>query len=131
MMTKKARPLSPHLSIYKPQISSVLSIAHRVSGVVNFIGIAFMMWWIFYLAYYGQYFGETIVYQFFTSLFGKATIVLWTFSVFFHMCTGIRHLFWDCGFGFKVETMNKTGWLAVVMAVILTVAAWSIYLGQL
>lgn len=125
-MTKKPKPLSPHLTIYKPQISSVLSIMHRISGVVNFFGVAMLMWWLLYKVYFGLDYSMGAVHDFFNQPFCILILVLWSFSLFFHFCTGIRHLCWDVGLGFDVQTMNRTGWVAVGAALVLTLATWII-----
>lgn len=126
MYVKKERPLSPHITIYKPQLSSILSISHRMSGVFNFLGMLFFLWWVVFLAFATVPYSETMVYMFFQSIFGRLVLLAWTFSLFLHMCTGIRHLFWDMGYGFGVQTMTRTGLFAVAMAVILTAFTWSI-----
>ncbi|AIF81187.1 succinate dehydrogenase cytochrome b-556 subunit [endosymbiont of Acanthamoeba sp. UWC8] len=123
----KVRPLSPHLGIYKPQISSVLSIFHRVSGVALFIGLIGIIWWIIYLPYM-QDPENCIIWKFFAHPAGKAFLMLWSYSLFFHTCTGIRHLFWDFGMGFSIEAMNKSGWLSIVISLILAVVSWIIAL---
>lgn len=127
MTVKKNKPLSPHITIYKPQISSVLSISHRISGVFNFLGMLCFLWWIVFIAYGTIPYSESVVYIFFQSIIGHAVLVAWTFSLFMHMCTGIRHLFWDMGVGFDLKVMNITGWIAVLMALLLTALTWSMY----
>lgn len=124
--TKDKRPLSPHLGIYKPQISSTLSIMHRASGIFNFIGLSVLVWWIVSVTFSTANPMEGIMWNFFTTGFGNLILIGWSFSLFFHFCTGIRHLFWDMGMGFSVSTMNKTGWLAIVMATFLTMLTWFI-----
>lgn len=127
-MTKKRissnRPLSPHLTIYRPQISSVLSILHRISGVVNYLGMVVILWWLTTIAFLPQDPTQTWIWELANCGIGKFIIFCWSFSVFFHLCTGIRHLFWDMGYGFDVKVMEKTGWLAVIMAITLTSIAW-------
>lgn len=124
--SKDKKPLSPHLGIYKPQISSVLSILHRISGIVNFVGLSALVWWIVCVTFSTSNPMEGMVWNFFTTAFGNLILMGWTLSVFFHACTGIRHLFWDAGMGFDVKTMTKTGLFAVGMAFTLTVITWLI-----
>ncbi len=114
-MQQKTRPLSPHLSIYKPQISSVMSILHRITGVANFLGTMVFLWWIiYYISSRGDAdFSPQALLQCWLVV---AFLMGWTYTLWFHLATGIRHLFWDAGFGFKVSTANKTGWLAFLMA---------------
>lgn len=120
----KNRPLSPHLTIYKPQISSILSISHRITGVVNYIGMVVLLWWITSIAFLPQDPTHTWIWELANYWLGKLIIFGWSFSIFFHLCTGIRHLFWDAGLGFDVKVMNRTGILAVFMAIALTCLAW-------
>ena len=122
-MTIKPKPLSPHLGIYKPQISSVLSIMHRISGVALFMGLIFLLWWLVGLAY-GQDPSESIVWPFLTSHYGRIIMMLWSYSLFFHACTGVRHLLWDAGIGFSLRAVNFSGWLAVAVSIFLTIIAW-------
>jgi len=126
-MIKKERPLSPHLGIYKPQITSVLSIMHRISGVVLFIGLIVLLWWFVSLAY-GQDHETTVAWMVLSSPVGKAGIILWSYSMFFHACTGVRHLLWDAGIGFGLRAVTLGGWAAVIISLILTVMAWVIAL---
>lgn len=127
MSTKKPMPLSPHIGIYKPQISSVLSILHRASGVANFFGMLFFLWWVVFLAFATVPYNDTFIYVFFESIFGKAVLFGWTFSLYLHMCGGIRHLFWDMGYGFGVQKMTLTGYISLGAAITLTVITWFIY----
>lgn len=125
MEQQRKRPVSPHISIYKPQISSVLSILHRITGVALTVGSIFIFWWLVAAASgptcYNAFQG------FITSWFGLLIMFGWSWAFFYHLCTGIRHLFWDMGYGFEIETMTKTGWLAVGSSFVLTLAVWSMY----
>lgn len=121
----RKRPLSPHLSIYKPQISSVLSILHRMTGVFLSLGSILIFWWLVAAASgpacYNSFQG------FLGSWFGVLILLGWSWSFFYHLCTGIRHLFWDMGYGFDIDIVNKTGWLAVISSIGLTIAAWIMF----
>ncbi len=123
----KERPLSPHLRIYKPQISSVLSIFHRASGIALFFGLIALVWWIIYLPYMEDP-ENCVVWRFFSMPLGKAFLIFWSYSLFFHFCTGIRHLFWDFGKGFSIKALHISGWSAVVISIILTTVSWFIAL---
>lgn len=125
-MQNKGRPLSPHLTIYKPQISSVLSILHRITGVANFIGLSILVWWFFLLTYKFEGVLQSSFTQFMKSCFGIALLVAFTFSLFLHMFTGIRHLFWDIGKGFSVKVMTITGIFSVISAIFMTAVTWII-----
>ena len=116
---EKQNPLSPHLQIYKWQISSLLSITHRIIGVVNLVGITFICFWVISLM-----FGQTnyeFIKIFLQSFFGKFIMIglCWSFS--FHVLNEIRHLFWDLGYGFDLRISKITGILALVGSFILTV----------
>ncbi len=122
------KPLSPHLSIYKPQISSVLSIMHRITGVVNFIGLVLMSWVLVVVVSSPENPQNGLLWQIFSTNFGLCVLIMWSFSLFVHMSTGVRHLAWDAGYGFELKTMKNTGYAAVFAAVLLTVITWTIIL---
>ncbi len=118
-MQDNKSPLSPHLQIYKWQISSLLSITHRIVGVVNFFAITLICFWSLFLLLGGD--SYEIIYGFFNSFFGKfiAIGLCWTFS--FHILNELRHLFWDLGYGFDLKISKITGVLALVGSFILTI----------
>ena len=118
-MQNKNNPLSPHLQIYKWQISSLLSITHRIVGVVNILAITLICIWVLSLLL-----GESnyeITQVFLKSFFGKFIIVFlcWTFS--FHILNEIRHLVWDMGYGFDLKVAKITGVLAFVGSFVFTI----------
>jgi len=118
-MQNDNNPLSPHLQIYKWQISSLLSITHRIVGVINILAITLICIWTLSLLV-----GENtyeITHLFLKSLFGKFVIVFlcWTFS--FHILNEIRHLIWDMGYGFDLKVTKITGVLAFIGSFILTI----------
>ena len=118
-MQNKNNPLSPHLQIYKWQISSLLSITHRIVGVINILAITLICIWVLSLLL-----GESnyeITQVFLKSFFGKFIIVFlcWTFS--FHILNEIRHLFWDAGYGFDLKIAKITGVLAFVGSFVFTI----------
>ena len=112
-------PLTPHVQIYRWQISSLLSITHRIIGVINLVGITLICFWVISLLF-GQSNYETIKF-FLQSFFGKFFIVglCWSFS--FHVLNEIRHLFWDLGYGFDLKVAKITGALALIGSFVLTV----------
>ena len=118
----KNRPLSPHLQVYKPQMTSMLSILHRMTGMANVIGLLFISWWLV-AATTGSEQYETFI-GFVTSPLGRLMLFGWTFSVIYHMCNGIRHLFWDTGKLFKIKDATKAGYAVVTVAFILTALIW-------
>jgi succinate dehydrogenase / fumarate reductase cytochrome b subunit len=122
IMAQVERPLSPHLQIYKPQISSMLSILHRLTGFALGGGSLLLVWWLVAAAYGPDEFA--VAQGFIASWFGRLILLGFTFSFFYHLCNGVRHLFWDIGKGFEVKTADLTGWLALLSGAVLTVLAW-------
>ena len=121
-MASENRPLSPHLQVYRPQITSVLSILHRMTGVVLAIGALLLTYWLTSAAYGPEAFDRAQ--WFMASWFGRLVLFGLTFSLFYHLCNGIRHLAWDAGWGFELSTLKATGWLVVVASIGLTLLAW-------
>ena len=121
-MTPVPRPLAPHLSIYKPQLTSVLSIGHRTTGVVLSIGTVLLVWWLLAAASGGDPFAAAQ--RFWGSWFGMLLLFGWTFSLFFHLCNGIRHLVWDAGWGFDLAHTYVSGWVVAAASAALTILAW-------
>ena len=121
-MMPASRPLSPHLQIYRWQITSVLSILHRFTGLALSVGTLLLVWWLVALATGPDAF--TTAQAFMGSWLGRLLLLGWSFSLFFHLANGIRHLFWDAGYGFEIKTTTASGWAVVVASVALTVIAW-------
>jgi succinate dehydrogenase / fumarate reductase cytochrome b subunit len=117
-----SRPLSPHLQIYRPQITSILSVSHRATGLVLSLGTLLLVWWLVALARGPEAFARAQ--SFVGSWFGRLLLLGWTFSLFFHLANGIRHLCWDAGYGFEIKTTTISGWIVVAAAAALTVIAW-------
>ena len=126
MVTQHQRPLSPHLQIYRPQLTSLMSITHRATGVFLSFGTLVLVYWLMAAAAGPQ------AYQQAQSLLGSwASLLLlfaWSFSLFYHLCNGIRHLFWDAGMGFDLKTTYLTGYLVLVATFTLTALAWTLAL---
>ena len=118
-MQEKNNPLSPHLQIYKWQISSLLSITHRIVGVINILAISAICFWSLFLFLGAE--NYEVLNNFFNSFFGKfiAVGLCWTFS--FHILNELRHLFWDMGYGFDLKISRITGVLALVGSFALTI----------
>lgn len=114
------RPLSPHLTIYKPQITSVLSISHRLTGLGLFIGALLLAWWIVFNVYGSCDCVNNLIF----STVGRVFLILWTLALYYHLLNGIRHLFWDMGKGFEIKTVNKSGIFVLLGAFGLTIASW-------
>ncbi len=123
-MNTSNRPLSPHLQVYKPQLTSVLSILHRISGVILAFGAVLIALWLSSLAYYPQV--SDSIFEFLSGVLGRAFLFAWTLVLFYHLCNGIRHLFWDAGRGFEISQVYRSGWTVVICAVVLTVLVWTV-----
>ncbi len=112
-------PLSPHIQIYRWHISSLVSISHRITGIINIIAVTLIcLWFAFILLGESNY---EIINLFLKSYFGKFIIIGITWSFSFQMLSEIRHLFWDLGFGFKLKTSNITGLIVIFGSFILTI----------
>ena len=119
IMQYKNNPLSPHLQIYRWQISSLLSIAHRIVGVINIIAITAICIWSLFLSLGNDNYQP--IHFFLNSFFGKfiAVSLCWTFS--FHILNELRHLIWDMGYGFDLKVSKITGVLALIGSFIFTI----------
>jgi succinate dehydrogenase / fumarate reductase, cytochrome b subunit len=116
------RPLSPHLQIYKPQLTSVMSILHRATGIALAVGALYLAVWVMCAAASP---GAYAVFQDFnTSIVGRFVLGGWLFSGFYHLCNGIRHLFWDAGYGFELKDAYRSGWIVVGVSAIATALSW-------
>ena len=123
-MTQRERPMSPHLMIYRPHLTSILSIIHRGTGVGLAAGTLFITYWLVAAAMGpGPYEATRELYGSWIGL-----LVLFGFSVclFYHLCNGVRHLLWDMGYLFEIEQVNASGWVMLCASAILTLVAWSI-----
>ena len=120
-MTRK-RPLSPHLQIYKPQLTSILSILHRATGVTLSMGSIILVLWIIALTL-----GEE-TYEMFSLIvnhwFSKFVLLGFTFGLFYHLSNGIRHLFWDAGYGYDLKVAYMSGSVVVVASLFFTAVTW-------
>jgi succinate dehydrogenase / fumarate reductase cytochrome b subunit len=121
-MARDKRPLSPDIQIYRPQLTSVLSISHRVTGIALSVGALLLVSWLLAAAAGPQ--AYSTVHGFMRSWLGLLLMFGWTFSLFFHLCNGIRHLVWDAGYGFELGAIYASGWTVVAASTVLTVAAW-------
>ena len=121
-MSNSKSPLSPHLQIYRWHISSLLSITHRISGVINLIALILIFFWLIILSS-----GESN-YELFlliiNSFFGKFILIGFTWSMIFLLLSGIRHLAWDLGYGFEIKTANISAIIVIFFSLALTVIFW-------
>ena len=118
-MQNKNNPLSPHLQIYRWHVSSLLSITHRIVGVINIIAVTFICGWILSLLL-----GENsyeLTFMFLNSFLGKFLVIFLCWSFSFHILNEIRHLIWDMGYGFDLKVAKITGILAFIGSFALTI----------
>ena len=122
----KQRPISPHLQIYKPQITSVLSIFHRITGVALSFGTILLVLWVVTLSLGESYYEYYLMFR--SSFIGTIIFIGFTFALNYHLSNGIRHLFWDFGYGYEIVTVYKSGIVVIFTATILTVIMWALIL---
>jgi succinate dehydrogenase / fumarate reductase cytochrome b subunit len=122
-----SRPTSPHLSVYRWLITNTLSIMHRMTGVGLVVGTLLVVVWLFSAAYHPKFYYD--VQAVMSSLVGRGLMLGWTLAFFFHLGNGIRHLFWDAGYGFGLETVNKSGWAVLLFTVVMTAVSWGFVFG--
>ncbi|MGF1629241.1 MAG: succinate dehydrogenase, cytochrome b556 subunit [Kiloniellaceae bacterium] len=121
-MTSSNRPLSPHLQVYRPQITSILSILHRLTGVALAVGTLLLTYWLVAAASGPEAFADAQ--GLIGSILGRLLLFGWSFALFYHLCNGIRHLAWDAGYGFEIDTATRTGWIVVAASTVLTLLCW-------
>ena len=118
----RLRPLSPNIQIYRPQLTSVLSIANRISGIVLSMYAIVLVVWLVAAAAGPQAYSK--IHAFMDSGVGRTLLFGGTFSFFLHLCGSIRHLIWDAGHGFELRTIYASGWTVVLVSSALTIIAW-------
>ena len=121
-MSIRPRPLSPHLQVYRLQMTSVLSILHRGTGLFLVLGTLMIAFWVITLALGHDVFTSYQIWL--GSLLGKIFLAGWSFSLFYHWANGIRHLLWDAGWGYDIERVYMTGWIVISISVILAGLLW-------
>ncbi|MBY0354548.1 MAG: succinate dehydrogenase, cytochrome b556 subunit [Rickettsiales bacterium] len=119
---QQQRPLSPHLGIYRWQISNSLSILHRLTGVALSGGSLVLAVWLWCAAYAPE--AHAMLHQFFATPFGLFMLVGWSVAFYYHLATGIRHLFWDVGVGFSLPVMTRSGQFVVIFTLCATAGTW-------
>jgi len=123
---ERSRPQSPNIQIYRPQLTSVLSIANRITGVVSSIAAIGLVAWLVAAATGPNAYAA--VQSVLASTFGQIVLFGATFAFFLHFCGGIRHVAWDAGYGFELRAIYASGWAVVAVSVVLTVATWIVAL---
>jgi succinate dehydrogenase / fumarate reductase cytochrome b subunit len=119
---RRPQPLSPNIQIYRPQLTSVLSIVNRITGVIaSLAGVALVAW---LLAATSGPQAYAAMQSAIRSWLGQVVLVCFTFAFFLHFCGGIRHLVWDAGYGFELRSIYAGGWAVVIASMVLTAAVW-------
>ncbi len=113
------RPLSPHLQVYKPQITTAISIFHRITGVALSVGTMLLVWWLVAAATSDSAFDT--VSAVIHSWVGRLAMFGWTVALWYHFCAGIRHLFWDMGKGFELPQVHASGRMVLIATAVLSV----------
>ena len=117
-------PLSPHIQIYNWHISSLVSISHRITGVINILMLSLLCFWVWTLIFGND--NYQLIFKFFNSVFGKFFIISFIWSYSFQILSEIRHWFWDLGYGFELKTSKITGVLVILGSIFLTIILYSI-----
>jgi succinate dehydrogenase / fumarate reductase cytochrome b subunit len=121
-MAASNRPLSPHLQIYRVQMTTALSILHRIAGIGLGLGALLLVYWVIAAAAGPERFGQAQALM--GSWFGYLILFGFSVALFYHLANGIRHLFWDAGYGFELKSAYASGIAVLVATVVLTVIAW-------
>lgn len=121
-MTSQDRPLSPHLQIYRWQWTMLYSILHRLTGIGLGLGTLLMVWWLVALASGPEAFAT--VQAAVGSIVGRLLLFGWTWALFYHLGNGIRHLVWDCGYGFELTTARASGHAVAAITGAATILVW-------
>lgn len=121
-MTTKNRPLSPHLQVYRWQITMVMSILHRATGVALALGSLLLVYWLVSLASGPEAYATAL--ECLGSAPAMVVLVGASFAFFYHLCNGIRHLVWDTGRGFEISQLYASGYAAIAASIALTAGFW-------
>ena len=119
---KHERPLSPHLQVYKLPITAIMSITNRIFGVCLVYGIVMVLWLL--IATVAGEESYNFFMSFCTSIIGQIMLFGWSFALFYHMSNGIRHLIWDTGKMFEKGIAEKSGYIVIIVASLMTAATW-------
>ncbi len=122
-MSQASRPLSPHISIYRWPLAAALSILHRATGIALGAGTLMLAWWLAAAAAGPDAFAAAQACV--GSIAGRLLLFGWSWALFYHLCNGVRHLFWDAGRGYDLAVARRSGQAAVAASAVLTLAAWA------
>jgi succinate dehydrogenase / fumarate reductase cytochrome b subunit len=116
------RPLSPHLQVYKWQLTSVMSLLHRATGIALSVGALYLVIWVVFASASPRTYA--MFQSFNISILGRIFLGGWLFCAFYHLSNGIRHLFWDMGYGFELKDAYRSGWIVVAVSAAATIVSW-------
>lgn len=124
-MATTRRPLSPHLQIYKLPLAALISITHRLTGLFLTAGTVLLVYWLAAIAGGPESYAtaQAVLGSWF---FGKPILFVWSFALYFHLCNGIRHLVWDAGYGFELNSVDASGNAVIVGSAVLTLGTWAL-----
>jgi succinate dehydrogenase / fumarate reductase cytochrome b subunit len=122
MPSESQRPLSPHLQIYRPELTMVMSIVHRLTGAGLYFGSILLVWWLAAAAAGGNYFA--FVHGLFVSWFGLIVVFGFSWTLVHHFLGGIRHLIWDTGRGLDLPTAQRMAQINLAGSIVITIAIW-------
>lgn len=122
MSNARNRPLSPHLQVYKLPLPAILSILHRITGVALVVGTVLLVYWLGAIAAGPESYATAK--SILGSFIGKVALLGWTWALFYHLVNGIRHLFWDAGYGFDIPSVYLTSKITLALSFVLTVLVW-------
>jgi len=126
-MATRERPLSPHLQVYRWQITMTMSILHRVTGTILVVGAFAFAWWLLALAAGGEAYANAA--ECLASPLGKLFMFGFSLSLVYHLLNGIRHLLWDAGWGFEIPEFYASGWTVIALTVVFTLILWIVASG--
>ena len=121
-MKNKNTPVSPHMQIYKPQITSILSISHRFTGIILYLSTFLISFWLFCSAFINDL--KIVLDNFLFSSVGKIFLFFITLSFIYHFLNGLRHLIWDLGYGFNIKNVYLTGFLIIILTLSINIYIW-------
>jgi succinate dehydrogenase / fumarate reductase cytochrome b subunit len=121
-MALRERPTSPHLQIYRRQLTSVMSILHRISGLLLALGAIGLAWWLLAVDAGGERYAHAA--RIIASPLGLLLLFGFSLALVYHLLNGLRHLFWDMGWGVEIDETYRSGWAVAVLTVVFTAAIW-------
>lgn len=122
MTTQRNRPMSPHLQVYRLPLNAITSITHRLTGIILSLGAVLLVLMLVAAADGSQTYQAA--YAFVASWFGQLVLFLFTLALYYHLCAGVRHLVWDAGYGYDLESARRGSWVVIGTAIGLTLITW-------